>query len=140
MFEKYIPQSHEERTDVEGSRALGWTSLAIGLTELLAPRQVESMLGLDDKPAHVGILRALGVRELMHGFGILTENEINHRLSTGVLARVAGDVLDTALLGVVATKTKRPASFAFAAASVLCIGLLDGFFAQRLLHHKDRWN
>jgi len=116
---------HEHgRDSPDGAHALGLASIGIGLTELLAPERVERMLGIDDQPSHRGILRVLGIRELMHGIGILTASGPGE-LSPGVWSRVAGDVLDTALLGVAATKTKRPRSFAAVAASVMAIGVAD---------------
>jgi len=109
----------KQQLDTEtGANALGWASIGIGLTELAAPRYVESMLGIDDRRTHRSILQVLGVRELLHGIGILTAKHDNGQLSTGVWSRVAGDVLDSALLGVAATKTKRPGSFAAVAAAV----------------------
>ena len=123
--------------DVEGARGLGWASIGIGLAELAAPKQVQSLLGIEDRPAHRGILRVLGVRELMHGFGILADTRPTRAMTAGVWSRVAGDALDTALLGVAATKTKHPAKFAAVAAAVMGIGLLDVIYALRLLRHHD---
>jgi hypothetical protein len=123
---------HHAVSDVDGARGLGWASLVIGLSELVAPKQIQAMLGLDDRPIHRGILRVLGIREVMHGVSILAEDRPNAAMTTGVWSRVAGDALDTALLGVAATKTKRPGSFAAVAAMVMGIGLLDALFAQRL--------
>ena len=51
--------------DVKKARALGFVSLAIGLTEIAAPRQVERLLGIGDGSA-TKILRMLGVREILH--------------------------------------------------------------------------
>src|SRR4051794_28509152 len=121
MFEKMFRNGR--RDAIRGARALGWASIGIGMTELAAPQKVQDMLGLEDKPSHRGILRVLGVRELMHGLGILTAERPESGLTAGVWSRVAGDVLDTALLGVAATKTKRPGSFAAVAASVAAIGV-----------------
>jgi hypothetical protein len=130
----------QQRAQVESdSQALGLASLGIGLTELAAPRFVESMLGLDHQQRHRGILRVLGVRELMHGIGILTPNG-NGGLTSGLWARVAGDVLDTALLGVAATKTNRPASFAAVATAVAGIGVADLYCAWKAsVHQHDRY-
>jgi hypothetical protein len=113
-----------------GAQVLGLASIGIGLAELAAPRFVESMLGLDHQPRHRGILQVLGVRELMHGIGILTANRVNRELTSGVWARVAGDVLDTALLGVAATKTRHPERFAAVAAAVAAIGIADWYYAR----------
>ena len=125
MFQKVDPQP------VEGATALGWMSIGIGLAELAAPRMVQGALGLDDRASHRGILRVLGVREVMHGVGILAPQESNSQLKSGVWARVAGDVLDSALLGIAATKTKRPGSFAAVAVSVAAIGLADLYYSVK---------
>lgn len=122
----------------KGARTLGWASLGIGLAELFATEQVEQMLGLQHDERHHGILRTLGVRELLHGVGILTEEVPNDQLCAGIWARVAGDVLDTALLGVAAKKTTRPGLFAAVAGAVGLIGVMDLYYAVKVYqHHRD---
>ena len=121
-----------DATDTEFARGLGWASIAIGLTEILAPGQVNNMLGLDDTPDHRGTLRVLGVRELAQGISILTEDRAGDTMKAGVFARVAGDVIDSAALGMAATKTKKPFAFAVVTAMVLGIGLADVLCAKRL--------
>lgn len=118
--------------DVNAAHGLGWASIGIGLTELAAPQQVEELLGIEDSAERRGILRVLGIRELMHGIGILAEPHANHELASGVWARVAGDALDTALLGIAAVKTRTPGRFAATAAMVGVIGLLDTLYALRV--------
>jgi hypothetical protein len=106
------------------ARGLGVASLGIGLTELLAPQQVEKMLGIPNGE-NTGILRALGVREVMHGIDILThKNPI-----PGVWARVAGDMLDGVLLAVAGSKTRSPASFALTTAMVMGVVIMDMYVA-----------
>jgi hypothetical protein len=125
------------RKDGEVSaKALGLASVGIGLTELAAPRLVENMLGLDHRQSHRGVLQILGVRELMHGVGILTAQHGNGELTSGVWARVAGDVLDTALLGVATTKTSRPLTFAAVAIAVAGIGIADLYCALKASGHR----
>src|SRR4051794_17096726 len=94
MFGREGASTKEMRKDTRFARGLGWVSLGVAASELFATRKVEDLLGLDDKPQTRGILRMLGVRELMHGIGILTETRPNHQLRTGVWARVLGDMLD----------------------------------------------
>jgi hypothetical protein len=132
MFQKRVDR------DIEGARGLGWASIGIGLTELTAPQKVEDMLGIEDRPDQRGILYVLGVRELMHGLCILTERAPTRGLSAGVWSRVAGDVLDSALLAMAATKTKRPGSFAAVTAAVMGIGLLDMMYAKRVSQDRSR--
>lgn len=76
------------------ARGLGWFSIGLGLGELLAPRVVAKIVGIRGNPS--GLIRALGVRELGHGLGILGQS----KPASGVWSRVAGDALDLALLGI----------------------------------------
>jgi hypothetical protein len=131
-------KKNNQDESVGGAYALGLASIGIGLTELCAPQQVENLLGLEDRQTYRGILRVLGVRELMHGLGILTASPSGGRLSSGVWARVAGDMLDNALLGVAATKTQRPGSFAAVAAAVGGIGVADLYYALKTPRHELR--
>jgi hypothetical protein len=75
------------------------------------------------------------VREVMHGVSLLTETEPSAQLKVGMWSRVAGDVLDSALLGAAGMKTRRPLSFALITASVMAIGAMDLLVAQRLQRH-----
>jgi hypothetical protein len=109
--------------------ALGWTSLGIGLTELLAPDRVQQMMGLDHERKHRGILQVLGLREILHGVGLLTAGRNKAKITTGLWARVAGDVLDGALLGAAAMKTRRPAGVAAVSAMVLPVAIADMVYA-----------
>ncbi|MBX9932440.1 MAG: hypothetical protein K2Y56_13010 [Methylobacterium sp.] len=70
------------------AKGLGWFSLGLGLTELLAPRRITSALGMEGKEA---LVRAYGAREI--GSGILSLS-IDKKL--GLWSRVAGDGLDIA--------------------------------------------
>jgi hypothetical protein len=121
-------------TDTEAARGLGWASIAIGLTEILAPHQLENAMGIHNGE-NTGILRTLGVREILHGVDILAHDDP----APGVWARIAGDALDSALLGIAATRTKKPASFATIFSMVLGIGVLDAVVGARLAHRKTTW-
>jgi hypothetical protein len=114
-------------TDKQAARGLGWTSLAIGLAEVLAPRQLERTMGISNG-RNTGILRVCGVREIAQGIDILAHDDPTH----GVLARVAGDMLDGVLLGAAAMKTKRPGGFSAVCAMVLGVVAMDVLYAQRL--------
>ena len=132
MFNRH----HESQVDAQAAKGLGLTSIAIGLAEIAAPGKVQELLGIEDRPSHRGILRVLGIRELMHGYALLTEEKPSREMTNSVWGRVAGDVLDTAVLGVAATKTKAPARFAAVAAAVMGIGVLDFLSAVRLERHN----
>lgn len=51
-------------------QALGWFSIGLGLAELLAPRALGRAIGVGDHP---GVMRMLGVREIISGLGMLSE-------------------------------------------------------------------
>jgi hypothetical protein len=95
-------QSRRRRTRT----TLGLTSLAIGLTELFFPHKIEQTLGISNSQ-NTGILRVLGVRELAHGFDLLTHDNP----TPGLVARAAGDLLDSAVLAAAAKKSRNPTGF-----------------------------
>jgi hypothetical protein len=101
-------------------RMLGVTSFAIGLTEIMAAKQLDKFLGTG-KGENSGIFQVLGVREIMHGLDLLSHKE----KSAGIFARVAGDVLDTALLGVAAQKSSKPMNVLLAAGLVMPVVVSD---------------
>jgi hypothetical protein len=123
-------RASEQQSNVAASRALGLASIGIGLAEIAAPRQVQQLLGIDDKAGQRGVLRVLGVRELMHGVSLLA-GRTPRMLRAGIWSRVAGDALDGALLSAAATKTRRPAMFAAVTAAVLAIAVADALSALR---------
>ncbi len=74
---------------------LGWFSIGLGLTSLLAPRGVARMIGARGDSTDRSILRLVGLQELACGIGILS----NSRPTGWVWARVAGDAAHLTLLG-----------------------------------------
>jgi hypothetical protein len=115
------------------ARTLGFVSLGIGLTEILFPRQIEKTMGIGNGE-NTGILRTLGVREIMHGVDLLTHEDP----TPGIWARVAGDMLDGVLLTAAARKTRNPGGFAAIAALVAPVVAADMFLAPKLSAKKAR--
>ncbi len=71
-------------------RSLGWLSLGLAAAACLAPGALSRLTGL----RHRGpLLRAIGVRELVSGIGLLTQENPTPWL----LSRVAGDAIDLAV-------------------------------------------
>ena len=70
------------------AKGLGWFSIALGLTELFAPRRITRPLGMEGKEA---LVRVYGAREI--GSGILS---LSVDKNLGLWSRVAGDGLDIA--------------------------------------------
>lgn len=73
------------------ARGLAFFSVGLGLAELLAPRQVQRLIGVEGD--NDNLLRFLGLREMGAGMGILQGNS-----ATFVWSRVAGDAMDLGLL------------------------------------------
>lgn len=82
------------------TKGLGWLSIGLGVAQLLAPRAVSRAAGVNEHPL---LLRAVGVREIVSGAGILSQP----RQDGWLWSRVAGDVMDLALLGVAAKTVNR---------------------------------
>jgi uncharacterized membrane protein len=74
------------------ARFLGWFSIGLGIAEIVAPRQLAEMIGVENKP---GVFRLMGIREIGSGIAILSQEQP----AGAVWSRVAGDMLDLALLG-----------------------------------------
>ncbi|HEY7929893.1 MAG TPA: SRPBCC family protein [Steroidobacteraceae bacterium] len=73
------------------ARALGWFSIGLGAAELVVPRAVGTIVGIQ-RP---WTMRAMGLREIAAGAAILSRP----REPAFLWSRVAGDALDLALLG-----------------------------------------
>ena len=75
--------------------SLGWFSLAAGAASLLMPGPVARSAGLFTNPRTLRAMRAMGLRELASGAGIL----LRPQRPGWLWMRVAGDAIDLALLG-----------------------------------------
>ena len=62
-------QGSEDRRGEQLATALGWFSLALGATELIAPRSLARAVGIPD--VNTSTIRAFGVREVASGLAIL---------------------------------------------------------------------
>lgn len=76
------------------AKGLGWFSLGLGLTQLVAPRQVANLIGLPGDDDEQTIMRLIGLREIASGLEILAQADP----TPWVWSRVAGDGMDLALL------------------------------------------
>jgi uncharacterized membrane protein len=111
------------------ANALGWFSIGLGLAQVAAPRSVARLIGLDDDEKSISLMRTIGLRELASGVGILTQPQP----AGWMWSRVAGDVMDLALLGraMQSEGTERNRTLA-ATAAVLGVAALDVLSGQRL--------
>jgi uncharacterized membrane protein len=125
-------QTHElgrRATSERRAQALGYFSLALGVAQVAAPAKLSELVGIKDSPTVRTVLRALGVREVATGIAILRRPS-----EAGPLwARVAGDLVDLALIGSAFNQRGSSAPrLALAAASVAALALVDAQSAARL--------
>ncbi|HEX7841956.1 MAG TPA: hypothetical protein VF469_31010, partial [Kofleriaceae bacterium] len=120
------------------SRGLGWFSIALGVTELAAPRALARLIGVDPRGATPWIVRALGARQILAGLGVLMQP---HR-PLPLWGRVGGDAIDLALLGAAAatrcTSTPRIAGAIAAVAGVTALDVIAGTRVQRAFDQANR--
>jgi hypothetical protein len=111
------------------ARGLGWFSIGLGAAELLAPRTVAKIAGLDPEN-NSSLIRLFGLRELASGLAIFMQGD---RPAEAVWSRVAGDALDLASLGMAfASPNSQKPKLGFATANVLALTALDVLCAQEL--------
>src|ERR1043165_3431786 len=109
------------------AKGLGWFSIGLGVTELLAPKAIAKICGVSN--AHTGLIRVYGLREIAAGIAIFAQE----KPAAGVWSRVAGDALDLASLGkAFASPTANRGRVAFATANVLAVTALDLIAAKQL--------
>jgi uncharacterized membrane protein len=111
------------------ARGLGWFSLALGVAQLLMPRKLSRTIGIAD---HALLMRLIGLRELATGIGILTQSQPGRWFK----ARVAGDVIDLALLGgALTTPGTRATRLILAGAAVAGVARLDCRTSRELIRN-----
>jgi hypothetical protein len=99
-------------------------SIGLGLAQLLAPRQLARVIGVSE---HAAGMRALGLREIASGIGVLAAPR------EGLWARVAGDAMDLALLAsALGHRGNRRGRILAAAGAVVTVGVLDYLCAREL--------
>ncbi len=140
--ERWTPEVEERRTrpnaarrgslsdPAQSARALGWFSLGLGLAEVVAPRRLARLIGVEDSDRNRNTLFFYGLREIASGVAILSQD----RPRAGVWARVGGDVMDLAFLGggLASGKSRRP-RVTLATAAVLGVTVLDILTGRELV-------
>jgi len=110
---------------------LGLFSLGLGAAELLFGRRVNRRLGLGQSP---GLVRAFGAREVASGTAILAFPD----MAVPVWTRVAGDVLDLAvLIGALRSGRQREAAL-LALVAVAGVTVVDVITATALTQRHNR--
>ena len=114
-------------TDVQLAKGLGWFSIGLGLTEILAPGWLGRTTGLGEK---TGLLRVFGAREAITGIGVLAQR----RPALGLWGRVAGDLLDVSVVAreLRSASGARRRRLATTLGALLGVGALDLVCARML--------
>lgn len=108
--------------------ALGWFSIGLGIAQLLAPRRMAYASGVGSE--RTPLLRALGAREIASGVGILSRRQ----RPAWLWSRVAGDVMDIAILAAAARTAvgaQQRRRVAIAAAAVTGVTAADIWSSMR---------
>lgn len=130
----------KHRSDIRGrprrrlARGLGWFSVGLGVAQIVAPQGVAKLIGVRPDDRNRTLMRALGLREITSGVGLLSGG----RESGWLWSRVAGDVLDLALLGGAFGRGRTDARrLGVAVAAVAGVGLLDAFAATEAVGEDE---
>jgi uncharacterized membrane protein len=117
----------DARTLADG---LGWFSIALGASAILAPRSLGALSVARD--AHRDLARGIGVRDLATGIGILSQRNP----APWLWSRVVGDVMDLALLST-ALRPGNPHRGRAGVSFAMVAGILavDAFAATQLTRH-----
>ena len=115
------------------ARALGWFSIGLGVTELVAPGRIARTLGLEGKE---GLIRAYGAREIASAVPTLSVDK-----QVGLASRIGGDAVDLGTLAL-ALRSDNPKrrNAAIATALVVGITLLDllAYSGVKAAHSRER--
>jgi hypothetical protein len=107
------------------ARALGWFSLGLGCSEVIAGRTLGRCLGMEKR---AGLLRVFGLREIAAGIGLLS----GRHPAPWLWARVGGDILDLGtLLSALTPDNPRWRNLQAALAAVAAVTLVDVVCAQQ---------
>jgi uncharacterized membrane protein len=120
------------------ARGMGWFGIALGVAEISAPNALTYAIGLCPDRRSAWVMRAMGVREILHGVGIL----MRPRRPIPIWTRVAGDIVDLALLVTAATtrrwSTPRAAGAIAAVAGAAVLDIVASRRVQRAYNTSNR--
>ena len=101
---------------------LGWFSIALGIAQVAAPQMMTQLIGLEESRNSQTVMSALGLREIANGVAILAQPDNPLWVQT----RVAGDMMDLAMLATAMASSKNDSAKVGAAlAAVVGVTALD---------------
>jgi hypothetical protein len=117
------------------ANGLGWFAVGLGLAQIVMPDRVAEVAGIEPTTDNMRLMRSMGVRELTSGVGILTQPTPDKWL----WGRVAGDVLDLAMLGVALSQDRNKRGRTLGATlAVLGVTGLDILAARELARQREQ--
>jgi uncharacterized membrane protein len=106
------------------AQGLGWFSIGLGVTELIAPGLIARIVGSRN---HHFLIRTYGIREITAGIGILSTN----RPGGWLWSRVAGDAIDLISIGRAAGSSRNSTGTTISALSVAGVTAVDVWCARQ---------
>lgn len=103
------------------ARGLGWFSVGLGVAQVAGPKAVSRLIGVKPTGGSRQVMRAVGMRELVAGAGLLA----GRKPTPFLWARVAGDAMDLALLGIALSADGQKTRTGAATAAVAGVTALD---------------
>ena len=101
---------------------LGWFSIALGIAQVAAPQMMTQLIGLVESRNSQTVMSALGLREIVNGVAILAQPDNPLWVQT----RVAGDMMDLAMLATAMASSKNDSAKVGAAlAAIVGVTALD---------------
>jgi len=119
---KTIQHSADDPT----AKSLGWCTLALGAVEVIAPQRVANLAGINLRPS---VVRLCGVGKIVGGMALLGSK----KPAKWLWAKVAGDLLDLAVVGSAPSSSARSARSlrAVATSSIVGATVIDTMLAIR---------
>lgn len=120
------PSGLEDERQERLARRLGWFSIGLGMMQIAAPRTFCRLIGLNDRH---GLIRSVGIREIVSGVGILSRR----KPTIWMWSRVAGDIMDLTVLGIgLVSRGTHRSRIAAATVAVTGVTVLDYQLSQEL--------
>lgn len=122
-----------DRPGTKLGKGLGWFSIALGVTELVAPRGLARFIGIEPDGKVPVVTRLFGLREIAAGALLLSKPTSPY----GGWNRVFGDLIDLMTMGVAMKRgSTSVARNAFALANVAGVTALDVYHGVRESRRK----
>jgi uncharacterized membrane protein len=131
---RYTREGAPDETSRQLARALGWFSVGLGMAALITPSRMAQMVGVPESGGNQALLRAIGLREIASGVGILTQQDP----SSWLWARVGGDALDLAMLTrAMGDERADRGRVAVATAAVIGVTAVDAYATRQITQDQN---